>query len=296
MWNSDSRVVADVGQQPRRSSPGSGVDRSMWQRQTQPSAFSGTSACSAAGCGSWTSATSHPPGSSRGVHLVVPLPVVPLLGGEVLRRALQRVVHQLGRVEELLAPVDDLPLDVEADVLHQRDQRVEDLATPPPNAVADMCTTRAPRSGSASVADLLDQVPADDVGVVGEGLGPEGRRAGARERALLSHAGDWSGRVPSVTRHRPARLRRGRPSASTVVARRLALQRSRQVGVAARTARAVDLGDDVAARAPRLLLEASRARVAGPQAGLVGRAAGDDLLDPRAVVGPAGRSASASCG
>ena len=39
---------------------------------------------------------------------------------QVLRRALERVVHQLGRVEELLAPVDHLPLAVEADVAHQR--------------------------------------------------------------------------------------------------------------------------------------------------------------------------------
>ena len=61
------------------------------------------------------------------VHLVVLLPGRPLLLGEVLRVALQRVVHELGGVEELLAPVDHLPLDLEPDVAHQRDQRVEDL-------------------------------------------------------------------------------------------------------------------------------------------------------------------------
>ena len=44
---------------------GLGVERSMWQRQTQPVAFSGTSVCSAAGWGSWTTQTSHPLESSR---------------------------------------------------------------------------------------------------------------------------------------------------------------------------------------------------------------------------------------
>ena len=37
----------------------------MWQRHTQPFAFSGTSWYSAAGCGSWMRHTSHPPESSR---------------------------------------------------------------------------------------------------------------------------------------------------------------------------------------------------------------------------------------
>ena len=37
----------------------------MWQRQIQPLAFSGTSTCSAAGCGSWTMHTSQPSDSSR---------------------------------------------------------------------------------------------------------------------------------------------------------------------------------------------------------------------------------------
>jgi hypothetical protein len=44
---------------------GFGVETSMWQRHTQPSAFSGTSLNSAAGWGSWTTQTSHPRASSR---------------------------------------------------------------------------------------------------------------------------------------------------------------------------------------------------------------------------------------
>ena len=49
----------------RPSVAGFGVEMSMWQRQTQPRAFSGTSESSAAGCGSWTTQTSQPPDSSR---------------------------------------------------------------------------------------------------------------------------------------------------------------------------------------------------------------------------------------
>ena len=37
----------------------------MWQRQIQAPAFSGTSACMAAGCGSCTTQKSHPSLSSR---------------------------------------------------------------------------------------------------------------------------------------------------------------------------------------------------------------------------------------
>ena len=44
---------------------GFGVETSMWQRQIQPSAFSGTSESSAAGCGSCTTHTSQPSASSR---------------------------------------------------------------------------------------------------------------------------------------------------------------------------------------------------------------------------------------
>jgi hypothetical protein len=46
-------------------------------------------------------------------------------------------VHELRRVEELLAPVDDVPLAVEADVLHERDERVEDLRHPAAERVAE---------------------------------------------------------------------------------------------------------------------------------------------------------------
>ena len=84
------------------------------------------------------------------VHLVVAAPGVPLLVGEVLRVALQRVVHHLRRVEELLAAVDHVPLDVEADVLHQRDQRVEDLRDAAAEGGRGQVQDALARSGSAS--------------------------------------------------------------------------------------------------------------------------------------------------
>jgi len=84
--------------------------------------------------------------------------VSPLLVAEVLGRALERVVHQLGRVEELLAAVDDLPLDVEPDVLHERHEGVEDLADAAArNAVAETCTTAGAPQGLGELADLLDE-------------------------------------------------------------------------------------------------------------------------------------------
>ena len=146
----------------------------MWQRHTQPLAFSGTSLYSAAGCGSWTRHTSQPPDSSRAFISLYCAPGRPLLLVEVLRRALQRVVHQLGRVEELFAAVDHLPLAVQADVAHQRHERVEDLR--------DAAAERGRRDVHdalalqrlGQLADFRDQLAPADVRVVGERLVADG--------------------------------------------------------------------------------------------------------------------------
>ena len=50
-----------------------------------------------------------------------------VLGAQPLGRALERVVDRLRDVEELLLAADDPPLDLEARVLHERDERVVDL-------------------------------------------------------------------------------------------------------------------------------------------------------------------------
>ena len=189
----------------------------------------GTSAYIAAGCGSWISATSQPPDEFARVHLVVVAPGGPLLLAEVLGRALQRVVHQLGRVEELLAPVDDLPLGVEPDVLHQRDERVEDLADAAAERGGGDMHDPAPSSGAASSLTSSIRSRPHDVRVVGEeswcrlrlaearaGIYADGRvsggalaeldaddaRAGRRGTTVIGTV--WPGRSASArARHRP---------------------------------------------------------------------------------------------
>jgi hypothetical protein len=115
--------------------PGLGVERSMWQRQTQ-----------------WQAGRlrivddDHVPAALEllRVHLVVALPGAPLVLREVLRIPLERVVHQLRRVEELLTAEDDLPVGVDPDVAHERHERVEDLRD------AAAWSTFRSRSSSAS--------------------------------------------------------------------------------------------------------------------------------------------------
>ena len=104
-----------------------------------------------AGCGSWTMIASQSSSRLLRVHRVVGLEHLPLLVGDRLLVALERVVHQLGDVEELLAPEDHVPVRVEADVAHQRDQRVEDLRdAAAERGRADVQDAGCPRSGSAS--------------------------------------------------------------------------------------------------------------------------------------------------
>ena len=83
--------------------------------------------------------------------------------------------------------------------------------TPPPNAVAETCTTFMPFSGSASFRDFLDQLLAADVRVVGERLG--GHRYG------LEHAVTISGRG-TVTGGRSARSERDGREARPLQTRR----------------------------------------------------------------------------
>ena len=106
---------------------GFGVERSMWQRQTQCRDFSGAFVEQA---GRLRVVDDHDVPALlevARVHRVVALEDLPLLVRDRLLVALERVVHQLRDVEELLAPEDHVPVRVEADVAHQRHDRVEDL-------------------------------------------------------------------------------------------------------------------------------------------------------------------------
>ncbi len=77
-------------------------------------------------------------------------------------------MHELRDVEELLGAQDHLPVSVEPDVAHQRDDRVEDLR----NAAAERRGVHVEDAlaleGLRERADLLDGLLADDVGVVGQ--------------------------------------------------------------------------------------------------------------------------------
>ena len=79
-------------------------------------------------------------------------------------------MHDLGGVEELLPAVDHLPLAIEPDVDHQRDERVQDLG----HAAAERGRRHVQDALSleplGALADLVDHRPADDAGVIGEVL------------------------------------------------------------------------------------------------------------------------------
>ena len=142
----------------------------MWQRHTQPSAFSGTRPMQRRRLRVVDEAHVPAAGELARVHLVVAPPGLPLLLVEILGRALQRVVHQLGRVEELLAPVDHLPLAVEPDVAHQRHERVEDLRDAAAERGRGDVHHPLALQRLGQLADFGDQLPPADVRVVGERL------------------------------------------------------------------------------------------------------------------------------
>ena len=142
-------------------------------------------------------------------------------------------MHQLGDVEELLAPEDHLPVRVEADVAHQRHHRVEDLR----DAAAERgrADVEHPLAGQRlrELADLLDQAAPDEVGVVGQ-------RALAKSD-FLKHA---DGNIPAAP---PATLNRRREPLDAAV--ELADDRFVQLRVRRRDARDLELGAGAEQRA-----------------------------------------------
>ena len=83
-------------------------------------------------------------------------------------------MHHLGCVEELLAAVDHVPLARQADVDHQRHERVQDLrhtaAEGRRGEMQDPLALQARRP----LADLVHERAADDARVVGEVLVGDG--------------------------------------------------------------------------------------------------------------------------
>ena len=139
------------------------------------------------------------------VHLVVALPGLPLLLGEVVGSALERVVHELRRVEELLAAVDHLPLDVEADVRHEGDERVEDLGDAAAERRGGHVDDALALQRGCELADLLDEGTAHDVGVVRQRLlrGRDGLEHGRRIDRVVSRADRLSVRRSAEAGPRP---------------------------------------------------------------------------------------------
>ena len=109
-----------------------------------------------------------------GVQRVDLVEQLPLLVAERVVGSLQRVVEELGRVVELFLAEDHLPVGVEAGVPHQRHDRVEDLR--------DAAAERGRADVQDAVAlerlrerpDLLAQLLAGDVRVIGQRLVAEG--------------------------------------------------------------------------------------------------------------------------
>ena len=145
-----------------------------------------------------------------GVQRVDLVEQLPLLVAQRLVGSLQRVVEELGRVVELFLAEDHLPVGVEAGVAHQRHDRVEDLR--------DAAAERGRADVQDAVAlerlrerpDLLAQLLAGDVRVVGQRLVAEGdflkhkrgvlHAVGAAAPARVPQPpGLPSGRVPRVT-------------------------------------------------------------------------------------------------
>src|SRR5829696_8740268 len=111
-----------------------------------------------------------------GVHLVVALVDRPFLLAQRVRVPLQRVVQPLGRVVELLASEQHLPVGGDPDVVHERDQRVEDLG----DAAAERGCGQVEHAQALEIlgelADLLNQWSSGQVGVVREALVAYGYR------------------------------------------------------------------------------------------------------------------------
>ena len=174
----------------------SGVEVSMWQRQTQ---YVGLVAVER-----------HELAQRAGLRVVDEDEVVVLrelggvapvdalvdlahLVGDLERHPLQAVVEALGDVEEVVVGGQHLPLGLEADVVHQRHERVEDLG----HAAAerrgvDVQDALAPQA-LAELDDLAVVVLEDDALVVGDRLVADVDVAhGTSAGQALGYFGVWS--------------------------------------------------------------------------------------------------------
>ncbi len=146
----------------------------MWQRQIQLRLLSAAPRLSPIGCGSWTMIVSHSPCSPSALISLISSKISHCSVAQRLLGALERVVEELGRVEELLFAEDHVPVGVDADVPHQRHDRVEDLRDAAAEGGGADVQDAVSLHRLGQLADALDRLLAGDVGVVGEGLLAEG--------------------------------------------------------------------------------------------------------------------------
>ena len=164
----------------------------MWQRQIQLRPFSRGAAAQADRLRVVDDHRVPLALQALGVDRVDLVEDLPLLVAQRLLRPLQRVVEELGRVEELLLAEDHVPVGVEADVAHQRHDRVEDLRDAAAESGGADVQDAVPLQRLGQLADALDQSPC--------------RRCGCSRRGTSGR-----GRLPEASRefYRPRRRRAG---------------------------------------------------------------------------------------
>ena len=104
------------------------------------------------------------------VHEVVPLEHRLVGVAQRARVPLERVVHLLGDVEELVAAEHDLPVGLQAGVVHQGDEAVEDLRDAPAEAGGVDVQHPLALEGPGQRPDVGHQVAGHDAVVVGQRL------------------------------------------------------------------------------------------------------------------------------
>ena len=143
----------------------------------------------AAGWGSWMMITSQPSVSSPAFISLYLAKTCHSSGDRPWGLPWSALCMQLGDVVELLAAEHHLPLGVDADVVHQRDQRVEDLRDPAAERRGGEVQDLQPLELGGQLADLLDQRLARHVRVVGQALVADRDRLQHQASSLDHHEG-----------------------------------------------------------------------------------------------------------
>ena len=143
--------------------------------------------------------------NSCGVQLVVAAEDLLLLGGQRPRVALEPVVDRLRDVEELVLAADDPPLDLEAGVGHERDERVVDLGDAAAERRRRQVEDALPRERLGEPPDLVHEPAGRDRRVVAERLvaDVDEREHGRRGRSVAAGSDGQPSRSLTKRRREP---------------------------------------------------------------------------------------------